>query len=142
MNTALKGRTWLLTSPRLRASAYWVATLLIAAEFGVGGVTDILHLPPFFAVLLQLGYPPYFGVILGIWKVLGTVTVLAPRLPRLKERAYAGMTFDLTGAVASYLAMGGGAGDLATPLGFVGLVAVSWALRPSSRRLPRRIQQA
>jgi DoxX-like family len=121
---------------RLRSIAYWGATLLLAVEFGVGGVTDLLHLPPFFAVLLQLGYPAYLGVILGSWKVLGVAAVLAPGLPRLKEWAYAGMVFDLTGAAGSYLATGRAPGDLAVPLGFIVLVAVSWALRPSTRRLP------
>lgn len=136
MNAALEGRMRSVAPSRLRTIAYWAATLLIAAEFGVGGVMDTLHLPPFFAILLHLGYPAYFGVILGVWKVLGAMAVLAPRLPRPKEWAYAGMTFDLTGAIASALAMGGSAGDVAVPLGFTGLVAVSWALRPPSRRLP------
>jgi hypothetical protein len=136
VNAALEGRIRSVASPRLRTIAYWAATLLIAAEFGVGGVADTLHLPPFFEALLQLGYPAYFGVILGVWKVLGAMAVLAPRLPRLKEWAYAGMIFTLTGAVASALAMGGGAGDVALPLAFTGLVAVSWSLRPPSRRLP------
>jgi uncharacterized membrane protein YphA (DoxX/SURF4 family) len=133
---ALQDGTLPVDSSRLRTIAYWAATLLIAAEFGVGGVMDTLHLPPFFAISLQLGYPAYFGIILGVWKVLGAIVVLAPRLPRAKEWAYAGMIINLTGAVASTLAMGEGAGDVAVPLAFIGLVAVSWALRPPSRRLP------
>ncbi|MGH7910922.1 MAG: DoxX family protein [Candidatus Dormibacteraceae bacterium] len=122
-----------------RALAYWVPTLLLAAELLGGGMTDTLHLPPFYAALVQLGYPGYVGVIIGVWKVLGAITVLAPRLPRLKEWAYAGAVFDLTGAAASYLAVGGSAGDLAAPLAFVGLAAASWALRPTSRRLGPRV---
>lgn len=136
MNAVLEGRVRLVASSRLRTIAYWAATLLIAAEFGLGGVMDTLHLPPFFAILLQLGYPAYFGVILGIWKVLGAIAVLAPRLPRAKEWAYAGMIINLTSAIASTLAVGGGAGDVAVPLAFIGLVALSWVLRPPSRRLP------
>lgn len=114
---------------------YWTATAVIAAEFAAGGVSDIFHLPPFGPALLQLGYPAYVGVILGTWKLLGTAAVLAPGLPRLKEWAYAGMIFDLTGAAASYLASGGGAGDLAVPLAFIVFVVASWASRPASRRL-------
>jgi hypothetical protein len=135
MNVALEARIRPVAPARLRTIAYWVTTLLVAAEFGVGGVMDILHLQPFFAALLHLGYPAYFGVIMGVWKVLGAMTVLAPRLPRLKEWAYAGMIINLTTAVASTLATGGGAGDVAVPLLFTGLTGASWATRPPSRRL-------
>lgn len=121
--------------PRWRTVAYWTATGLIAAEFAVGGVTDLFHLPPFAPALTELGYPAYLGVILGTWKLLGTAAVLVPGMPRLKEWAYAGMTFDLTGAIASYLFTGGGFGNLVTPAVFLALVAVSWSLRPPSRRL-------
>jgi uncharacterized membrane protein YphA (DoxX/SURF4 family) len=120
--------------PPLRAIAYWTATAVIAAEFATGGISDIFHLPPFGPALIQLGYPAYVGVILGTWKLLGTAAILAPGLPRLKEWAYAGMMFDLTGAVASYLATGGGPGDLAVPAVFMVFVVASWALRPASRR--------
>jgi uncharacterized membrane protein YphA (DoxX/SURF4 family) len=92
---------------RRRIIAYWVITIIIAAEFAVGGVMDILRLPPFFAIVKHLGYPGYFSVILGAWKVLGAVAVLAPRFPRLKEWAYAGLVFIYTGAAASRLAVGG-----------------------------------
>jgi uncharacterized membrane protein YphA (DoxX/SURF4 family) len=88
---------------RRRIIAYWVATVIIAAECVVGGVMDILRLPPFFAILKHLGYPDYFSVILGVWKVLGALAVLAPRFPRLKEWAYSGMVFVYTGAAASHL---------------------------------------
>jgi uncharacterized membrane protein YphA (DoxX/SURF4 family) len=128
-------RDGLLRPSRLQAIAYWTATAVVAAEFATGGVSDIFHLPPFGPALVQLGYPAYVGVILGVWKLLGTAAILAPRLPRLKEWAYAGMIFDLTGAAASYLATGGGAGDIAVPLVFVVFVLASWALRPASRRL-------
>lgn len=124
-----------LRRPRLRRPAYWTATAVIAAEFAVGGVTDILHLPPFAPALVQLGYPQYVGVILGIWKLLGVAAILAPGFPRLKEWAYAGMMFDLTGAAASYVATGGGAGNLVPPLVFIVFLVASWALRPPSRRL-------
>jgi uncharacterized membrane protein YphA (DoxX/SURF4 family) len=119
---------------RWRLIAYWVTTAIIAAEFAVGGVMDILRLPPFFAIVRHLGYPSYFSVILGVWKVLGAVAVLAPRLPRLKEWAYAGMIFNMTGAVASHLAVGDPAVTLVAPIIFTGLVTASWALRPSARR--------
>ena len=54
----------------------------------------------------HLGYPAYFAVLLGVWKVLGGLAILAPRLPRLKEWAYAGMFFDLSGAAISHGSVG------------------------------------
>jgi hypothetical protein len=114
--------------------AYWVSTVLVAAESAVGGAMDILQLPPFFAILMHLGYPAYFSIIIGVWKVLAAVAVLAPRFPRLKEWAYAGMVFNMTGAAASHLAVGDAAAALVAPIVFTGLVFASWALRPSARR--------
>lgn len=120
---------------RSGAVAYWVTTALVAAEALTGGAMDILKLPPFYPTLIHLGYPGYFGVILGVWKMLGAAALLAPGLPRLKEWAYAGMVFNMTGAVASHLAAGDSADNLVAPLMFTGLVVASWALRPASRRV-------
>jgi uncharacterized membrane protein YphA (DoxX/SURF4 family) len=87
-------------------------------------------------VIERLGYPLYFLVILGIWKLLGAVALVIPRFPRLKEWAYAGVIFDLTGAVASQLASGWmDAGQMAYPIVMTGVAVASWALRPPSRRL-------
>jgi hypothetical protein len=85
--------------------------------------------------LAHLGYPPYFPGILGTWKGLGAIVVAVPRFPRLKEWAYAGMIFDLTGAAASRAVMGDGAAMVVAPLMIAGVVLASWSLRPPSRRL-------
>jgi hypothetical protein len=114
---------------------YWVTTALIALAFGAGGMLDILRAPAVEQVFTHLGYPGYFAIILGIYKVLGAIAVLAPGLPRLKEWAYAGMLFDLTGAVASHAAVGDPHGTFVSPLVVLGLVAASWALRPKNRTL-------
>jgi DoxX-like family len=121
-------------SPRSRAVAYWAATAIIAAELAVGGVWDILRIEYVREVLeRQLGYPTYFAVIMGAWKVPGAVVLLAPRLPRLKEWAYAGAVFTYTGAAASHLAVGDGT-DALGPAGFAVIALASWALRPTARR--------
>ena len=122
------------TFPRWRTIVYWVATVFVAGNGAVAGAMNLLRLQPFFGVLLHLGYPAYFGTILGIWKVLGALALVAPRYPRLKEWAYAGMFIDYTAAIASYVAVGDGvASTLAGPIISVGLLVASWALRPSSR---------
>ncbi len=121
-------------SSRGRTIAYWVTTVLVAAESVLGGVWDILQLPYVRADIASLGYPAYVLVIIGVWKLLGTVAVLVPRFPRLKEWAYAGMFFNYTGAVASHLAVGHSTESVAYPIIITGLVVASWALRPSARR--------
>jgi uncharacterized membrane protein YphA (DoxX/SURF4 family) len=81
-----------------------------------------------------LGYPSYFLVIIGVWKLFGAASLLVPRFPRLKEWAYAGLVFNYTGAVASHLAVGDGADKWAVPAVFAVILMASWALRPSARR--------
>ena len=123
-------------SSRFHTIAYWVTTALVVFELALGGVWDILRLPQVRGLIERLGYPSYFLVILGTWKLLGAVALAIPRFPRLKEWAYAGVLFDLTGAVASQLASGLiDAGTMAYPIVMTGIAVASWALRPRSRRL-------
>jgi len=121
---------------RRRVIAYWVTTALVVVELVWGGVWDILRVPQVRVLIEHLGYPSYFLVILGIWKLLGAVALVVPKFPRLKEWAYAGVIFDLTGAVASLSASGlVTVSTAAYPIFMVGVAFASWALRPSSRRL-------
>lgn len=127
-----------LTSRR-HIIAYWVTTALVVFELALGGLWDVLRVPQVRGLIERLGYPPYFLVILGIWKLLGAVALVIPRFPRLKEWAYAGVLFDLTGAVASLFASGLiGVGTMAYPIVMTAVAVASWALRPSSRRLGSR----
>jgi hypothetical protein len=118
-----------------RTIGYWVVTALFAIPFLIGGVMDFLMTPEAVEIFSHLGYPAYFGKILGVWKVLGALVVLAPGFPLLKEWAYAGMFFDLTGASISHAASGDPVGQVLTPLVIAGLLIASWKLRPPSRRL-------
>ncbi|WP_314171810.1 DoxX family protein [Streptomyces winkii] len=126
-----------LTSVRARRRqfGYWAATLLVSAELVVGGAWDVLRVPQVSGVVGHLGYPPYFLVILGVWKLLGAAALLAPRFPVLKEWAYAGVVFADTGAVASHLVVGYGTGEVAFLVVLTALTALSWSLRPPSRRI-------
>ena len=76
-------------SMRWRSVVYWLATVLVAAELGLGGIWDIQRLPMVRDLVTHLGYPSYFLVLLGTWKVLGAVALLVPRRALLKEWAYA-----------------------------------------------------
>jgi hypothetical protein len=120
---------------KTRNIAYWTATVLVAFSMS-GGVAQLARVPGVVDGFVRvLGYPPYFVTILGFWKVLGAIAILAPRFPRLKEWAYAGIFFDLTGAAASSAAVGGQAFHVIAPLIFAALAVASWALRPPSRIL-------
>lgn len=119
---------------RLRTTAYWTATVILVTECLGGGAMGALQLSPFLDTAIYLGYPAYFMSILGVWYVSAGFVLLAPRLPRLKEWAYAGLVFNYTGAAASHIWVGDGAEKLIGPLIFLGLTAASWALRPPARR--------
>ena len=128
---------------RLRTFAYWGATGLTSFAFLAGGLADVSRAPAVMAAMSGLGYPSYFAVILGAWKVLGALAIVAPRFPRLKEWAYAGMFFDLTGAAFSHAAAGDPAAKSIVPLVLLALVATSWALRnPSSGRVVGALRAA
>jgi DoxX-like family len=118
-----------------RAVGYWVSTALVAFQFLLGGLMSVARVPAAVAGTQHLGYPLYFGLILGTWKILGALAIAAPRTPRLKEWAYAGIVFDLTGAFVSLAASGDGVPSLLGPVVFFALALASWALRPASRTL-------
>jgi hypothetical protein len=124
---------------RAKSIVYWTTTILVALPIGSGGFGQIwqYYVNPH-AVVPVLGYPMYFFAILGFWKVLGAIAILMPRFPRLKEWAYAGIFFDLTGAAASCAAVGGYGAygfHVIAPLIITGFTVASWALRPQSRTI-------
>jgi len=122
-----------------RTIAYWITTVLLALECVVGGMMGALHYHLYVRNMEHLGYPLYFMTILGVWYLLAGVALLAPRFPRLKEWAYAGLVFNYTGAVASHVAVGDGVMTLVGPITFTALAVASWALRPSTRRVDHDI---
>ena len=84
----------------------WVVTGLMAALLLLSAIPDVLRIPDALLVFKHLGYPPYLLAFLGTAKILGVATVLVPGLPRLKEWAFAGLTFDVAGALYSHLSVG------------------------------------
>jgi hypothetical protein len=127
---------------KTKVIGYWATTTILVLELLVGGAVDLANGrevlvvgAPINQVMAHLGYPVYFTRILGFWKLLGAIALLAPGLPRLKEWAYAGTFFEMTGAAASRAARGEEAGHIMAPLIFAVLTVVSWALRPQSRTL-------
>ena len=101
----------------------WAVTGLMAALMLLSAVPDVLRVPEAMTVFTHLGYPPYLLLFLGTAKILGVAAVLTPGVPRLKEWAFAGLTFDLTGALYSHLSVGDPPG--AWLPAFIGLFLVS-----------------
>jgi DoxX-like family len=129
-------------SPRLRAVGYWTATGCVTAEMAVGGWWDIARLPFVSDLVAHLGYPSYFLVLLGTWKVLGAAALLVPRRPLLKEWAYAGAFFVYSGAIISHLTTGYGiAAEVPLLAVLAALTIASWTLRPADRRCGERAVQ-
>ncbi|HEX6480608.1 MAG TPA: DoxX family protein [Ktedonobacteraceae bacterium] len=128
------------TRMNMKVIGYWAGTAAVAGELLVGGVASLLRGrtmlvgKPLVQTMERLGYPAYLLTILGVWKPLGGIALLAPRFPRLKEWAYAGTFFEMIGAVASHVACGDDVGAI-WPLLFAVLTLTSWALRPQSRTL-------
>ena len=124
------------TSLRWQPAGYWLVTVAVAAELGIGGVWDIMRLPSVLDLVMHLGYPSYFLVLLGTWKVLAAAALLVPRRPLLKEWAYAGAFFVYSGAIVSHLATGYDVAEVGPLAILTALTMLSWALRPPGRRTP------
>jgi uncharacterized membrane protein YphA (DoxX/SURF4 family) len=120
----------------VKTVAYWVVTIFGPASFVIGGYLHLTRDPQVMARLAHLGYPAYFATIMGTWKLLGAIAIVIPGFPRVKEWAYAGFFFDLTGAAATRAFVGDGAADILAPLVFLGLVMASRALAPARLKIP------
>lgn len=118
-----------------RNTLYWTSTVLVAAAFVSAGTANLLRAEGIVRDVTALGYPAYFMGLLGLGKLLGGLAILVPRLPRLKEWAYAGIGITVVCAAYSHLMSGDSAAKVAAPLVVGTLAALSWALRPASRVL-------
>lgn len=115
---------------------YWISTVWLALGMLSIGIVQIIKLPPeAVANIIRLGYPVYFMTILGVWKILGVIAVLIPKYPLLKEWAYAGFFFTMSGAFISHLAVGDPFGETFPSLLLLILTVVSWYFRPADRKI-------
>jgi len=114
---------------------YWIATLWLALGMVSTGVVQLIKMKEEADMFNRLGYPLYLLTILGVWKMLGVVAVLIPKFPLLKEWAYAGFFFAMSGAVLSHFATGDEAKEFFGPILLIVLTVVSWYFRPADRKL-------
>ena len=112
---------------------FWLATSIIILQTAVAAYLNLTHHPFVAETIEYLGYPPYLLTILGTWRVLCVIALIVPGFSRIKEWAYAGLFFDLTGAVASHIAVGDGFSAVAFPLFLILVTCTSWALRRLDR---------
>jgi uncharacterized membrane protein YphA (DoxX/SURF4 family) len=114
---------------------YWIATAWLALGMLSTGAVQLFNVKGETDYMIRLGYPVYFLTLLGIWKILGVVAVLIPKFTLLKEWAYAGFFFVMSGAVFSHIAMGNSINDILPALLLLFLTVVSWYFRPPNRKI-------
>jgi len=121
---------------------YWIATIWLSLGMVSTGVVQLLKAkgngspaPGGIEAMTHLGYPIYLLTILGIWKILGVVAVLIPKFPILKEWAYAGFFFAMSGAVYSHIAAGDPGKELFPSFLLIAIILVSWFFRPADRKI-------
>ena len=114
---------------------YWIATVWLALGMVSTGIVQLIKAQADVDAITRLGYPVYLLTILGVWKMLGVVAVLIPKFPLLKEWAYAGFFFAMTGAAISHIVSGDSISEIFPSLLLLILTVVSWYFRPAERKL-------
>src|SRR5262249_17551414 len=118
-----------------KSIAYWTTTGMVVFAMLSGGIAELAHRPETIDGMKQLGYPVYFVMILGFWKLLGSLALAVPGFPTVKEWAYAGIFFNMTGAAVSHVVCQDAVWHVVVTVGLAALAVASWALRPASRTL-------
>ena len=114
---------------------YWIATAWLALGMLSTGIVQLLKIKEEADMFTRLGYPTYLLTIIGVWKILGVVAVVIPKFPLLKEWAYGGFFFIMTGAIFSHLACGDEAKEFFGPILLLTLTFISWFFRPAERKM-------
>ncbi len=114
---------------------YWVVTAFLAFGMTAGGIQQMLQTGGYNEIASRLGYPLYLLTILGVWKLLGVIAILIPKFPLVKEWAYAGFFFAMSGAAISHFAAGQPLGDAMPSLVLLLMTVASWYLRPADRKI-------
>ena len=117
---------------------YWIATIWLALGMVSTGIVQLLKTKEGQGgadMITHLGYPVYLLTLLAIGKMLGVVAVLIPKFPVLKEWAYAGFFFMMSGAIFSHIAAGDAINEIFPSLLLLVLTVVSWYFRPADRKI-------
>jgi len=114
---------------------YWGSTIWLALGMAAGGIQQLFQIGGYVEIVSELGYPLYLLSILGFWKILGVIAILVPRFPLVKEWAYAGFFFAMSGAATSHFIMGDPIIEAIPSLVLLILTVVSWHFRPLDRKI-------
>lgn len=114
---------------------YWVATIWLSLGMVATGLVQLLKVASEVEYITGMGYPLFILTIIGIWKLLGVIAILIPKQPLLKEWAYVGFFFVMSGAIFSHIAVGNGIKDMGGPILLLVLTVVSWYFRPADKKV-------
>lgn len=114
---------------------YWIVTIFLSIGMLAGGIQQTLQIGGYNEIITKLHYPLYVLSILGVWKILGVIAILIPKFPLLKEWAYAGFFFAMSGAVISHFAVGQSFTEAFPALILLIVTILSWYFRPSDRKI-------
>lgn len=114
---------------------YWVVTVFLSIGMLAGGIQQMLQIGGYNEIITKLHYPLYVLSILGVWKILGVIAILIPKFPLLKEWAYAGFFFAMSGAAISHFAVGQSFTEAIPALVLLAVTVLSWYFRPSDRKI-------
>lgn len=114
---------------------YWIVTTFLSFGMLAGGIQQMLQIGGYTEIIQQLGYPKYLLPILGVWKILGVIAILIPKYPLLKEWAYAGFFFAMSGAAISHLAAGQPFLEALPSMILLLATILSWYFRPPNRKI-------
>jgi hypothetical protein len=125
---------WNDDATKAKTIGYWVTTGLLVFCM-TGGIFELLGVTMTVEGIMKLGYPSYIIPALGLGKVLAILAILWPGFPRLKEWAYAGIFFNMMGAIVSHVARNDPAWSIVVTVTIAAITLTSWGLRPEDRRL-------
>ncbi|WP_417364030.1 DoxX family protein [Galbibacter sp.] len=114
---------------------YWVSTIFLSFGMSAGGIQQTLQIGGYNEIITELGYPLYLLSILGTWKILGVIAILIPKKPLLKEWAYVGFFFAMSGATISHIAVGQPITDAMPSIILLLVTVTSWYFRPNYRKI-------
>lgn len=114
---------------------YWISTLWLALGMTSTGIVQLIKMDEEVKNFSNLGYPLYLMTIMGVWKLLGVIAVLIPKFPLVKEWAYAGFFFAMSGAIVSHIVVKDSLSSSFGPLLLLVLTGISWYFRPADRKI-------
>lgn len=131
----MEKRTEPASSTKLNKIIYWIVTIFLSIGMTAGGIQQMFQFGGYNDIVTKLGYPLYLLTILGVWKILGVIAILIPRFSLVKEWAYAGFFFAMSGAFISHLVVGQAFSEAVPSLTLLIVTVLSWYFRPADRKI-------